>query len=124
MLQDRRDSEAGRAAGDQRDRRSEAVFACERHERQDSGERGKSENRQRGQISVDGRPGDRRPDRGGDPKATSGRLMLPGRKPLTSSRNGVTQLPARATGERSARAVEDEQLLERTRDVHAADYFA
>jgi hypothetical protein len=50
--------------------------------------------------------------------------MLPGRKPLTSSRNGVTQLPARATGERSARAVEDEQLLERTRDVHAADYFA
>src|SRR3954470_12684938 len=30
----------------------------------------------------------------------------------------------RATGQRSARAVGDEQLLQRIRDVHAANYYA
>ena len=30
----------------------------------------------------------------------------------------------RATGQRSARAVEDERLLERIREIHAANYYA
>src|SRR4051795_10563968 len=40
---------------------------------------------------------------------------LPGRRPPTSQRAG---------GERSARAVEDERLLGRIQEVHAADYYA
>ena len=30
----------------------------------------------------------------------------------------------RATGQRSARAIEDERLLERIRELHAANYYA
>ena len=65
MLKDRRDSEAGRAPGEQRDRRSEAGFAGELRERQDSAASPRTGNVGR---CVDGGPGDGRPDRGGDPE--------------------------------------------------------
>jgi putative transposase len=69
------------------------------------------------------RPSSTQTDRS-EPLSRRAPLPLRGRADLPDSGRVGVAYYQRATGRRSARAVEDERLLGRIRDVHAANYYA